>query len=155
MIIISRATTSDIDALVELETALFVEDAGSYDPLADTSWPQREGHQDFETLLASPDAVVFAARQGDVIIGLLAGYATTSSPTRRPVEYGILRTLYVDPSARRTGAATMLTERFVEWTRERGGAEVHVDHYAANHGAGELYEQCGFERRSISRVLRL
>jgi len=152
---IDIALPPDIDALIELESALFAEDAGQHDPLADTTWPQREGRQDFETLMASPDAEVFAARRGDVIVGLLVGYATKSSPTRQPVEFAILRSLYVAPEARRTGAATMLTDRFVEWARDRGCAEVHVDHYAANEAAGALYERSGFERRSISRVLRL
>jgi predicted GNAT family acetyltransferase len=31
-------------------------------------------------------------------------------------------------------------------------AEAHVDHYAANTAAGQLYERCGFLPRNISRV---
>lgn len=146
------ATTSDIEPLVELEAALFREDAGRHDPYSDPTWPDREGRHDFENLIASPDGLVLAARRSGEVVGLLAGYATTSSPTRQPVEYAILRTMYVAPAARREGAATMLAQYFLDWARQRGCVEAHVDHYAANHTAADLYERCGFVVRSVSRA---
>lgn len=155
MIDVSEATTSDIDQLLELEAALFVEDAGRHDPFSDPTWPAREGRQDFEDLLASPDGIVLAARRSGEMVGLLVGYAQKASPTRQPVEYAVLRTMYVAEQARRDGVATMLTERFLEWARHRGCAEAHVDHYAANIGAAALYERCGFQARSVSRALTL
>jgi len=150
-----EATSSEIDSLVELEAALFLEDAGQHDPFSDSTWPAREGRKDFEDLIASPDGIVLAARSSDDIVGLLAGYAAKSSPTRQPVEYAVLRTMYVAERARREGTAMMLTERFLVWARARGCAEAHVDHYAANLGAAALYDRCGFEARSVSRALRL
>ena len=42
MIAVVEATPSEIDALVALEAALFVEDAGCYDPFSDRTWPERE-----------------------------------------------------------------------------------------------------------------
>lgn len=155
MITVVEAEPSQIDALIELEAALFVEDAGRHDPYSDPSWPHREGREDFEDLIASPDGILLAACRGSDVVGLLAGYATKSSPTRQPVEYAVLRTMYVAEDARRQGVAAMLTERFLDWARVRGCAEAHVDHYAANTAAGALYERCGFEERSVSRALRL
>lgn len=105
--------------------------------------------------MGSADSIVLVARAPDRIVGLLVGYAAQSSPTRRPVEYAVLRTMYVSPDSRRLGAATMLTEGFLSWARERGCAEAHVDHYAANHAAGQFYERIGFAERSISRALPL
>ena len=155
MITVVEADVSQMDALIELEAALFVEDAGRYDPFSDPTWPHREGRRDFEDLISSPDGILLAACRGNDIVGLLAGYATESSPTRQPVEYAVLRTMYVAEDARRQGVAAMLTGRFLDWARSRGCAEAHVDHYAANDAAGALYESCGFEKRSVSRALRL
>ncbi len=155
MIEVQQATTSQIDRLIELEAALFVEDAGRHDPFSDPSWPSREGRRDFEDLIASPDAIVLTAHRSGDIVGLLAGYAQKSSPTRQPVEYAVLRTMFVAENARREGVGAMLTERFLEWARARECVEAHVDHYAANNKAAALYERCGFERRSVSRVLPL
>lgn len=155
MIDVFEATTAEIDSLLELEAALFIEDAGRHDPYADTTWPAREGRQDFEELIASASGIVLAARRSDDVVGLLAGYAQQSSPTRQPVEYAVLRTMYVAERARREGVAMMLTERFLDWARDRGCVEAHVDHYAANLGAAALYERCGFQPRSIARALKL
>ncbi len=155
MVEVSEAMPSDIGQLVELESALFAEDAGRHDPFADTTWPSRKGHKDFQDLMASPDCIVLAARRSGEVVGLLAGYAHKASPTRQPVEYAVLRSLYVVESARREGVATALTERFLDWARERSCVEAHVDHYAANLKAAALYERCGFEARSVSRSLRL
>lgn len=155
MIEVVEATSSDIDPLVDLETALFLEDAGQYDPYSDPTWPTREGRKDFEDLIASPDGIVLAARTSGDFVGLLAGYAAQASPTRQPVEYAVLRTMYVAPGVRREGVAMMLTERFVDWARARGCVEAHVDHYALNAAAAALYARCGFEARSVSRALKL
>ncbi len=155
MITVGEAEPSQIGDLIELEAALFVEDAGRHDPFSDPTWPQREGREDFENLIASPDGIVLAACRDSDAVGLLAGYATTASPTRQPVQYAVLRTMYVAEDVRRQGVAVRLTERFLEWARARGCAEAHVDHYAANSAAGALYERCGFKTRSVSRALRL
>lgn len=155
MIEVIRARPEDIQPLVELESALFREDAGQHDPFSDPTWPEREGRKDFEYLMASPDGIVLAARSSNEVVGLLAGYATRASSTHQPVEYAILRTMYVADIARRLGAATMLTEHFLDWARDRGCAEAHVNHYAANRAAELLYEQCSFRVRSVSRIRAL
>lgn len=155
MISVEPASAADIDALIKLESALFIEDAGVHDPHADTTWPQREGRKDFEELLGSADSLLLMAKQDQAAIGFLAGYATKSSPTRQPVEYAILRSIYVDLAARRLGAARQLSEHFIGWARDRGCVEAHVDHYAANAGAASLYGDLGFAPRSIARSLTL
>ena len=155
MITVSQATSDDIEALVGLESKLFHEDAGRYDPYSDTTWPEREGRKDFGDLIDSPDGILLAGHRSDEVVGLLAGYAAKSSPTRQPVEYAVLRTMYVAEDARRFGVATLLIDHFLGWARERGCAEAHVDHYAANDPAARLYEQAGFHARSLSRALPL
>ena len=137
MTTIRAATDADVDTLVELTASLFEEDAGVHDPNADITWPHREGRSDLESLMASDDALVLAAGH-DRVVGMLVGYTTPSSPTRQPVTYAVLRSMYVVPEARRSGVATDLIDRFVEWASERGCEEAHVDHYAANKAASNL-----------------
>ncbi len=155
MIKVDEATLDDIGDLVPLESALFNEDAATHDPFSDPTWPHREGRRDFEVLIASPESVVLVARSSTEPVGLLVGYAAQSSPTRQPVRFAVLRTLFVAPASRRSGAATMLTDRFLSWARHQGCVEAHVDHYAANRNAGLFYDRVGFSQRSISRVLLL
>lgn len=155
MTIVEPATHDDIDKLVELEAGLFREDAGLHEKFADVTWPEREGRDDFERLLADPSAIVLVARAGKSVVGLVVGYVSESSPTRLPVTYGVLRSMYVDVGHRDAGVGGLLAETFISWARAQGCAEVHVDAYVANQGAQRFYGRHGFEPQSVSRVLRL
>ena len=155
MTLIREAMAGDVDRLVVLESALFAEDAGQHEPYADPTWPEREGAADFAQLIESPDSLLSAAVHGREIVGFLAGYVSSSSPTRQPMDFAVLRSLFVQADHRRSGAASSLTRHFVEWASARGAVEVHVDSYAANSGAQQLYEQLGFAVRSVTRVLPL
>lgn len=155
MTIVEPAQFGDLDRLVELESALFCEDAVQHERFADLTWPEREGRQDFERLLTNPSALVLVARVGTAVVGHAVGYVGQSSPTRLPYTFGVLRSMYVDAGHRDSGIGGLLTESFISWARAQGCAEVHVDSYAANEGAQRFYERHGFEPQSLSRVLRL
>jgi GNAT superfamily N-acetyltransferase len=155
VVTVERAQEADIDRLVELETGLFAEDAGVHDEFADVTWPVREGADDFTELLGSDQSVVLVARADLGVVGFLAGYRTSSSPSRQPMTYGVLRSIYVDEGARGGGVGRALVTEFVEWARLSGCAEVVVDSYVKNVGAERLYESSGFVAQSVSRRLRL
>ena len=153
-IAVRTATSSDIDAVVELQIGLFDADAGVHDPTTDLEWPRREGRADISDLLDNDSATVLVAVIDGETVGFLAGYTTPPSDIR-PITSGVLRSLFVDEHARRSGAARALVTTFVDWSRERGCQRVVVDHYAANHGAATLYASLGFEELSVTRVLSL
>jgi ribosomal protein S18 acetylase RimI-like enzyme len=155
VISIGAAGVDDIDQLVVLESQLFHEDAGVHSNYADVTWPEREGRADLEQLLADAASLVLVARDGDEAVGLLVGYISQPSPTRRPVTFAVLRTLYVASGQRRQRVGHLLTGRFVTWAREQGCVEAHVDSYTANEPAQQFYEQHGFLSHSVSRVLPL
>jgi ribosomal protein S18 acetylase RimI-like enzyme len=152
---IETAGVEDIEQLVVLESKLFHEDAGVHSNYADVTWPEREGRGDFTSLIADAGSLVLVARDSDQAVGLLVGYISRPSPTRQPVTFAVLRDLYVEADRRREGIGDMLTERFVEWALEQGCVEAHVDSYVANEPAQRFYEQHGFVRHSVSRVLPL
>jgi ribosomal protein S18 acetylase RimI-like enzyme len=152
---VEQAQEADIDRLVELETGLFAEDAGVHDEFADVTWPIREGAEDFRGLLTSSESAVLIARVDGRVVGFVAGYRASSSPSRQPVTYGVLRSIYVDKTARGNGVGRTLVTGFVEWARSSGCVEVVVDSYVKNVGAQQLYESSGFVAQSVSRRLRL
>jgi GNAT superfamily N-acetyltransferase len=155
MTVVEFADEGDLEALVELEALLFAEDAGVHDPDADVTWPLREGAADFRRLLADDTAVVLVARRNDTVVGLVAGYTAQSSPTRQPVTFGVLRSMYVRSDDRGAGVGQRLAEAFIEWARHQGCVEVHVDCYFENALARRLYERTGFVPRSVAHTLRL
>ena len=155
MFTVEAATADDLDVLVEQGAALFREDAGTYDAFIDFTWSEREGRADFERLIASGDCLALVARDGANVIGHLVGYTHAASPTRLPVTYANLRSLFVEPSHRRRGVGDQLTRDFIDWARAKGCAEAHVDSYARNEPAQRLYERHGFVVRSTARALPL
>ncbi len=95
---VANAQPEDITALVALESLLFQEDAGRHDPFSDTTWPEREGRQDLEQLIESPDALVLAAKSSGEVVGLLVlgtGTRVCRGPRRslrsQPTGSGLLR----------------------------------------------------------------
>ncbi len=114
---VELARVDDVVELVELESMLFAEDAGVHDRYADVGWPRREGAGDFRRLLADPSCVVFVARSDGAVVGSAAGYLSESGPTRQPVTFGVLRSMYVRADARRTGIGGRLTDAFTDWAR--------------------------------------
>lgn len=155
MVSVERAQDADIDRLVELETGLFAEDACVHDEFADVTWPVREGAGDFARLLTSSDSVVLVARADVGVVGFVASYRTSSSASRQPVTYGVLRSIYVDKAARGSGVGRALVTEFVEWARSSGCVEVVVESYVKNVSAQHLYERSGFVAQSVSRRMRL
>ncbi len=149
------ANEGDLEVLVELEALLFAEDAGVHDSLADVAWPLREGAADFRRLLADDNAVVLVARSNDTVVGLVAGYTIQSSPTRQPVTFGVLRSMYVRIDDRGAGIGRRLTDAFIDWARHKGCVEVHVDSYFDNKPARRLYERSGFAPQSVTHTLKL
>ena len=149
------AVEADIDRLVELQIALFEEDAGRHDPNTDLTWPRREGFSDLTFLLDGPESALLVAEDRGTMVGFLAGYMHVASPVQAGVRIAALRSLYVVPGHRRSSAASALIDRFVEWARSQDCCQVDVMHYAANSGAAALYERVGFEPRSVLQVLPL
>jgi GNAT superfamily N-acetyltransferase len=155
VITVAVESEAELDRLVDLEASLFQEDAGRHDRYADVRWPRREGRPDFERLIRDPHALVVVASVDDWVVGHLVAYMAASAPTRQPVTYAVLRSMYVEPVHRNKGAGQMLTERFLAWARLHDCVEAHVDSYSANTGAQRFYERIGFIERSVSRAMPL
>jgi ribosomal protein S18 acetylase RimI-like enzyme len=98
---------------------------------------------------------VLVARAGSVVVGHAVGYLNQSAPTRLPVTYGVLRSMYVDPGYRDAGLGGQLVAAFISSARAHGCAEAHVESYFANEAAQHFYERLGFETQSVSRAFRL
>ncbi len=99
--------------------------------------------------------MVLLARDGGTAVGLLMAYAAASVPTRVPIRYAVLRSMYVTEGHRRSGVARSLIDEFLDWARQAGCVEAQVNHYVANEPAADLYESVGFRAHSLNRTLPL
>lgn len=60
--------------------------------------------------------------------------------------------VYVDPLYRRQGIGTALIQHAEAWAKERGYTQMGLQVFTANQSAIELYQQLGYQSRSISMM---
>ena len=80
----------------------------------------------------------FAAFDGDVMVGYIAGHRTTRMGAEGEIEY-----LFVAPAVRRQGVARELTRLQLQWFLENGARDVIVNTDPDYPGSTEFYLSCG------------
>lgn len=127
---VRRATPDDLDAIMAIETSVFVNDAWS---------PESMAH---ELANSSCFYLVVTNARGDVVAyaGLLANIGSPDSD---------IQTIAVAATARRRGIARDLIGRLLFEARARGARETFLEVRVDNPGAQALYESFGFEGLAI------
>lgn len=146
---IRKATLDDIISIVELNFALFQEDAGQRDPFMNLNWPKEEGQEHFAKLVSGNDSVCLLATTREEVIGYLVGYLWDGGRLR-PMKMVELESMYVRPNYRSQGIGRQLVNDFLRWSKQKGAQRVSVTAYAANARAIEFYRGLGFEPKSLS-----
>ena len=149
---IRKAKEKDIGEIVELNYALFQEDAGQRDPFMNLNWPREEGDEHFSRLVSGDHSVCLLAEIDGKIVGYLAGY-TMDATSLRPVNLAELESMFVRQEFRGQGVGTALANEFMKWSKQKGAQRVSVTAYAANEKAVEFYKGLGFEPRNLSLEL--
>ncbi len=146
---IRKATSNDIPSIVELNLALFQEDAGPRDPCMNLNWPKEEGYAHFSKLISCGDSVCLLATSGNETIGYLAGYLWNGG-SLRPLKMAELESMYVRQPCRSQGVGQQLVDEFVQWARQRDVQRISVTAYAANICAIAFYQGLGFGPKCLS-----
>lgn len=137
MITISRATHEDIPRLVPL--------FGSYREFYRAT-PNASAEQTFlEERLAHDESVIFVAEDNlGNAVGFTQLYPCFSSVSMEPI--WILNDLYVDASARGTGAGRALLEHARDYAKQTGAIRLQLATEITNEHAQAVYNACGWER---------
>ena len=146
---IRKATADDISAIVELNFALFQEDAGQRDPYMNLNWPKEEGRAHFFKLISRGDSLCLLATSGNEAIGYLAGYLWDGG-SLRPMKMAELERMYVRRPYRSRGVGRLLADEFVRWARQNDVQRISVTAYATNTRALAFYRALGFEPKCLS-----
>jgi len=140
---IRDATAADLSALDPLKRAFESE-------IPEPSWVEFDIEQElvrFADVLAQEVAVVAEDDDGAVV-----GFALARRLGRR---LGLITDLYVVPSARGHGLATLLVRRVVARLRELGLDMVRLEVLATNDRARSIYAQWGFDEEGLALVVSL
>lgn len=146
---IRKATSDNIASLVELNFALFQEDAGQRDPYMNLNWPKEDGHEHFSKLVSGDDSVCLLATTREAVIGYLVGYLWNGG-NLRPLKMAELESMYVRQNWRSRGVGSQLADEFMKWAKQKGAQRAAVTAYAANTLAIAFYRRLGFEPKSLT-----
>ncbi|QDZ14930.1 tRNA (adenosine(37)-N6)-threonylcarbamoyltransferase complex transferase subunit TsaD [Humibacter ginsenosidimutans] len=126
---IRRATETDLEAIMALETSIFVTDA----------WSPAMMRQE---LLAPYSYYLVIERDGDIVAycGLRAAQGGADAD---------IQTIAVAPVARRLGLGRALMHAMIDESSRRGAHEVFLEVRADNPSAQHLYESLGFEAIAV------
>lgn len=123
MITIRQMELDDLDAVMEIENAVF-----------STPWTETG----FFTFLIREDALFLVACEDDSVIGYCGVVMAADE--------GDITNVAVDVSHRRRGAAEMLIRELIRHTLERGVTKLFLEVRESNMKARALYEKMGFEQ---------
>ncbi len=134
---IRQATEDDVLAIVQLNHALFQEDAGQRDAAVNLEWAQAHGRAHFRRLMAREGGLCLLAIEAGEVVGYLAGYVCRSSDYTL-VPTAELESMFVQATSRSQGIGTVLAQRFLSWAQENGAVRILVTAYAANEGVVQM-----------------
>jgi len=154
MIEVVKATSADIDRIVEIYDAVLSECEAGRCPVGWERgvYPERK---DAEAALARDD--LYVAKQGGVIISTgiinqmqLDVYAETDWEYEADdSEVMVLHTLATDPAYSGSGAGTAIARYYEDYAREHGCKVLRIDTQAQNNIAREFYKRLGYREAGI------
>jgi GNAT superfamily N-acetyltransferase len=152
---IRQAGPEDLSTVVALRLSLLREhrDHAIYGRLrADAA---RRARELFAAQLDSSGEVMFLAERGGQVVGILRCVESTGSPLLHPQRYGYVSSVFVTPSARRSGVLRALVERAVRWCEDRGLDEMRLHSVAGDAVSEAAWDALGFEIVEYVRLRRL
>jgi ribosomal protein S18 acetylase RimI-like enzyme len=105
------------------------------------------------TQLQRDDAVVLVAERGGQVVGYVYAGIEPQSWKELRDEAGFIHDVYVDETARGSGAATALLEAAADWLAGRGMPRIVLWTAATNLAARHLFERLGF-RHTMTEMTR-
>lgn len=111
--------------------------------LSSSASPSRE---DVAELVASPNTVLFVAREADTIVGMLTLvlYRTPTGLRAR------IEDVVVDTAARRRGVGTALSKAALQRAADAGARTVDLTSRPSRTAANRLYQKLGFVQRDTN-----
>ncbi|MGQ0640402.1 MAG: GNAT family N-acetyltransferase [Gemmatimonadaceae bacterium] len=154
-IVVRRARTGDLDAVVALRRALI--DASRKNPA------YRRLRRDYATAarpmfaaqLADARCLTLLAVSDDQAIGLLRCSISAANALHMPPRHAYVVSVYVVPKQRRKGVLTALLRAADTWCREHDVDEMRLHVGVQNRAGNAAWEALGFEPAEILRVRRI
>lgn len=154
---VRKAARQDLEALGGLG-AMLMRTHYTFDPHRFLAPGQgaESGYASFlGNVLESTEDCVFVAEKDGAIIGYVYAALEPLSWKELRGPAGFIHDVAVAEESRRSGVATKLIQRAIEWLRERGAPRVILGTAASNRGAHALFRRLGFRDTMIEMTKEL
>lgn len=139
------ATETDIPRLVELWLEM-MRDHEEFDPRVKLTTMAGFAYQSYLLLhVRGEKSIVVLAEQYGKIAGFCCGYVSSNLPMFAPAEFGYISDLYVLPPFRCRGIGTGLLARTLDFFKEQGATEAHLQVYHRNVAGKAFWKARGFD----------
>ena len=154
-LVVRQASSEDLKAVVALRLSLLREhkDHPIYGRLRSDAL--HRARDLFAAQLDSPSEVIFLAERSGEVVGILRCIESSGSPLLHPTRYGYVSSVFVTPSARRTGVLRALLERATSWCEERGLDEMRLHSVAGDSVSEAAWDALGFEVVEYVRLRKI
>ena len=106
--------------------------------------------------IAKQDATTFVVEEFKAIVGFVNVSIVNESHTLlQPLRFGRVGSVGVHEQRRGEGIGRELMRQAQEWVSRRGGVEVRLNVWAFNSQALRMYEELGYETRSLFLAKKL
>jgi GNAT superfamily N-acetyltransferase len=109
----------------------------------------------FAAQLESSGEVMVLAERGGQVVGILRCVESTGSPLLHPARYGYVSSVFVTPSARRTGVLRALLDRATRWCEDRGLGEMRLHSVAGDAVSEAAWDALGFDVVEYVRLRKI
>jgi ribosomal protein S18 acetylase RimI-like enzyme len=100
--------------------------------------------------ISKPDAITIVAEENDSIVGFVnVSIVNETHSLLQPLRFGRVGSVSVTENRRGQGIGRELMIRAQDWVTSRGGTEVRLNVWAFNTRALRMYEELGYETRSL------
>jgi GNAT superfamily N-acetyltransferase len=146
---IRKTTIKELKTIINLNHALFQEDAGTRDPFTNLNWPYEEGKKHFTKRIKGENNVCLLAEKNNEVIGYITGYIKKPD-TLRPIKIAELESMFVKEKHRNKGVGKLLFKEFKKWSKGKRAERISVTAYSANKKAVNFYKKLRFEPKSLT-----
>lgn len=145
-----EARNSDLLAVCELgQVVNAIHHAEHPEVFAPPSSPERDAEH-WRVACFGPNAVAFVAEVDDTVVGFVsAAISDESHSLLLPVRYARVGSVSVAEAYRGRGVGRELMKLVEQWAREKGAADIRLNVWAFNQSALNLYQELGYELRSL------
>jgi ribosomal protein S18 acetylase RimI-like enzyme len=106
--------------------------------------------------VSKPDATTIVAEEEELIVGFVSVSIVDETHTLlQPLRFGRVGSVSVTEKRRGQGIGRELMIRAQDWVTSRGGTEVRLNVWAFNKRALRMYEELGYETRSLMLAKQL